>query len=164
MKLKELLLKTKNNVKIGAKRGFFFCGVPNQDTFSILSTYSYEYKNDFAKKLETANEYMKNFDKFWDYELRKRGRDAITFEIPMKEVREKWEKEKAQSYDDTNKKIKQYTKILRNWRNLESREVIEYYDSIDSKEPKGTKIIIIEGFETGNYWSTDEYKKGTSNE
>ena len=51
------------------------------------------------------------------------------------------------------------TKYNKTFQLLPDREVKEIYDTIDVSEPKGTKIIIVDGIEKGAYWLTTEYMK-----
>ena len=39
------------------------------------------------------------------------------------------------------------------------KRIKDIYYTIDASEPKGTKIIIVDGIEKGAYWLTTEYMK-----
>ena len=74
-------------------------------------------------------------------------------------IREEWEKEKETNYKITKKRYDLITKYIKTFQLLPDREVKEIYDTIDASEPKGTKIIIVDGIEKGAYWLTTEYMK-----
>ena len=69
------------------------------------------------------------------------------------------EKEKETNYKITKKRYDLITKYIKTFQFLPDREVKEIYDTIDASEPKGTKIIIVDGIEKGAYWLTTEYMK-----
>lgn len=43
---------------------------------------------------------------------------------------------------------------------LYHRKVVDAYPSIDAEEGEGTAILLIEGNESGEYWTTNEYEEG----
>ena len=85
--------------------------------------------------------------------------NAIVTKEEIKEIREAWEKEKETNYKITKKRYDLITKYIKTFQLLPDREVKEIYDTIDASEPKGTKIIIVDGIEKGAYWLTTEYMK-----
>ena len=163
MTLREYLRICKNNVKIGAKCGFFYCGVPNEDTTQRIDADLDKFKNRYKKELEDKKNYLNNFDKIWEIELRRRGTEVInqhrdTPEL-MEEIRREWEIDKDKAHKEALNKKEWLTKYVKNWKDLLDRDIIEIYDSIDCEEPQGTKIVIIDGAEKECYWTTKEYMK-----
>lgn len=158
MTLKEQLKKIKGNVKIGAKVGFFWCGVPDCDTDGEIENISDVFYRDYKKRLSGCKDYMSRFDKIWDNELRKRGENAMNGGIcSMPEIRKIWEEEKKNKRIEVEGTIKLLEAYLKNWVSLLDREVKEHYPSIDGAEPEGTTIILIAGEERGQYWITKEF-------
>lgn len=170
MTLKEQLQKLKVNVKIGANSGFLFCGTYDEDTIDTLNAISIIEKDKIKREIKQKSIYLKDFDKIWDKELRSRyenlekskkldDENAIVTKEEIKEIREAWEKEKETNYKITKKRYDLITKYIKTFQLLPDREVKEIYDTIDASEPKGTKIIIVDGIEKGAYWLTTEYMK-----
>ena len=161
--LREYLRESKNNVKIGAKGGFFWCGVPNEETSQVIGALSDKYYNDYKRKLEDVKRYLDNFEKIWDAELRRRGTEVVnqhrdTPEL-MEEIRKEWVIDKRRYKTEALDKKGFLTSYVKGWKNLLDREIIDHYPSIDNNEPDGTEIIIIIGEEKGLYWMTKEYRK-----
>ena len=170
MTLKEQLQKLKVNVKIGANSGFLFCGTCDEDTIDTLNAISIIEKDKIKREIKQKSIYLKDFDKIWDKELRSRyenlekskkldDENAIVTKDEINEMREEWQKEKETNYKITKKRYDLITKYIKTFQLLPDREVKEIYDTIDASEPKGTKIIIVDGIEKGAYWLTTEYMK-----
>lgn len=164
MILREQLLKLNGNVKIGVKSGFVYCHVIDEDTIDTLVGISYDYKNRFKRNLADVRDYLKRFDEIWKNELRKRTEllllDGVKPSAKEKqEVKDEWQKDKDKSFKEATNKEKVISEFLENWKPIPEREVKEIYDTIDTSEPKGTKIILVGGLENGNYWITNEYKE-----
>lgn len=161
--LREYLRESNNNVKIGAKGGFFWCGLPNEETSQVIGALSDKYKAEYKKKLDDVKRYLENFDKFWDNELRRRGTIAINQQRDTPElmelIRKDWEIDKKRYKSEALDKKGFLTTYVKGWKDLLDREIIDHYPSIDITEPNGTEIIIISGEEKGNYWTTKEYMK-----
>ena len=166
MKLIELLHTYKGNLKVGAKSGFFWCGVPNENTMDQLDCFSMIFKKKFKREIKDLKDFLNPecFKKFWKRELILRV-DLFLNENPeatkedLEEMRAEWQKDKDKSFEQSSKKLQVLENHINNWSNLEYREIKELYDSIDDKEPEGTKIAIIEGIEIGDFWTTKEYKE-----
>ena len=160
--LREYLRESKNNVKIGAKGGFFWCGVPNEETSQIIGAFSDKYHDEYKSKLEDVKNYLSKFEKVWDAELRRRGTEIInqkrdTPEL-MKIIHDEWEQDKRKAKLEAFEKKGFLTAYLKEWKDLLDREIIDHYPSIDYTEPDGTEIVIIQGEEKGSYWTTKEFK------
>lgn len=150
------------NIKIGSKSGFVYCHKVDNNTIEELTAISYEYHKKFKRQLKDVEEYLKNFNTFWDVELRKRLDLALSERVLTKEdgefIKNIWQQDKDKSYKEVTNKKATLTKYLKGWKGFTEREVKEVYDTISTQEPKGTKIIIVDGLEIGEYWTTKEYK------
>ena len=170
MTLKEQLQKLKVNVKIGANSGFLFCGTYDEDTIDTLNAISIREKEKIKREIKQKSSYLKDFDTIWDKELRVRyenlekakkmdDKNAKVTKAEIEEIREAWVKDKENNYNLTKKRYDLISDYIKTFQYLPDREVKEIYDTIDVSEPKGTKIIIVDGIEKGAYWLTTEYMK-----
>lgn len=170
MTLKEQLQKLKVNVKIGANSGFIFCGTYDEDTIDTLNAISIREKEKIKREIKQKSSYLKDFETIWDKELRVRyenlekakkmdDKNAKVTKAEIEEIREAWEKDKENNYNLTKKRYDLISEYIKTFQFLPDREVKEIYDTIDVSEPKGTKIIIVDGIEKGAYWLTTEYMK-----
>ena len=170
MTLKEQLQKLKVNVKIGANSGFLFCGTYDEDTIDTLNAISIREKEKIKREIKQKSSYLKDFETIWDKELRVRyenlekakkmdDKNAKVTKAEIEEIREAWVKDKENNYNLTKKRYDLISDYIKTFQYLPDREVKEIYDTIDVSEPKGTKIIIVDGIEKGAYWLTTEYMK-----
>ena len=170
MTLKEQLQKLKVNVKIGANSGFLFCGTYDEDTLDTLNAISIREKEKIKREIKQKSSYLKDFETIWDKELRVRyenlekakkmdNKNAKVTKAEIEEIREAWVKDKENNYNLTKKRYDLISEYIKTFQYLPDREVKEIYDTIDVSEPKGTKIIIVDGIEKGAYWLTTEYMK-----
>lgn len=170
MILKEQLQKLKVNVKIGANSGFLFCGIYDEDTIDTLNAISIREKEKIKREIKQKSSYLKDFETIWDKELRVRyenlekakkmnDKNAKVTKAEIEEIREAWVKDKENNYNLTKKRYDLISEYIKTFQFLPDREVKEIYDTIDVSEPKGTKIIIVDGIEKGAYWLTTEYMK-----
>lgn len=170
MTLKEQLQKLKVNVKIGANSGFLFCGTYDEDTIDTLNAISIREKEKIKREIKQKSSYLKDFETIWDKELRVRyeniekakkmdNKNAKVTKAEIEEIREAWVKDKENNYNITKKRYDLISEYIKTFQYLPDREVKEIYDTIDVSEPKGTKIIIVDGIEKGAYWLTTEYMK-----
>lgn len=170
MTLKEQLQKLKVNVKIGANSGFLFCGTYDEDTIDTLNAISIREKEKIKREIKQKSSYLKDFETIWDKELRVRyenlekakkmdNKNAKVTKAEIEEIREAWVKDKENNYNLTKKRYDLISEYIKTFQFLPDREVKEIYDTIDVSEPKGTKIIIVDGIEKGAYWLTTEYMK-----
>lgn len=170
MTLKEQLQKLKVNVKIGANSGFLFCGTYDEDTIDTLNAISIREKEKIKREIKQKSSYLKDFETIWDKELRVRyenlekakkmdDKNAKVTKTEIEEIREAWVKDKENNYNLTKKRYDLISEYIKTFKLLPDREVKEIYDTIDVSEPKGTKIIIVDGIEKGAYWLTAEYMK-----
>lgn len=170
MTLKEQLQKLKVNVKIGANSGFLFCGTYDEDTIDTLNAISIREKDKIKREIKQKSSYLKDFETIWDKELRVRyenlekakkmdDKNAKVTKAEIEEIREAWVKDKENNYNLTKKRYDLISEYIKTFQFLPDREVKEIYDTIDVSEPKGTKIIIVDGIEKGAYWLTAEYMK-----
>ena len=170
MTLKEQLQKIKVNVKIGANSGFLFCGTYDEDTIDTLNAISISEKEKIKREIKQKSSYLKDFNSIWDKELRIRyenlekakkmdNENAKVTKAEIEEIREAWVKDKETNYNLTKKRYDLISEYIKTFKYLPDREVKEIYDTIDVSEPKGTKIIIVDGIEKGAYWLTTEYMK-----
>lgn len=170
MTLKEQLQKLKVNVKIGANSGFLFCGTYDEDTIDTLNAISIREKEKIKREIKQKSSYLKDFETIWDKELRVRyenlektkkidDKNAKVTKTEIKEIREAWAKDKENNYNLTKKRYDLISEYIKTFQYLPDREVKDIYDTIDNLEPKGTKIIIVDGIEKGAYWLTAEYMK-----
>lgn len=170
MTLKEQLQKLKVNVKIGANSGFLFCGTYDEDTIDTLNAISIREKDKIKREIKQKSSYLKDFETIWDKELRVRyenlekakkmdDKNAKVTKAEIEEIRKSWVKDKENNYNLTKKRYDLISEYIKTFQFLPDREVKEIYDTIDVSEPKGTKIIIVDGIEKGAYWLTAEYMK-----
>ena len=160
MTLREELQKIKVNVKIGAKVGYFYCGLTD-DISNIIKEISDKFRAEYNRRLVDVKRYLDNFEKIWDSELRRRGSEVINQHRDTPElmaiIRKEWEADKKEAYEEALNRKKYLTNYVKNWKDLLDRDVKEKYSSIDVSEPIGTTILIVEGDEKGQYWMTKEY-------
>ena len=170
MTLKEQLQKLKVNVKIGANSGFLFCGTYDEDTIDTLNAISIREKEKIKREIKQKSSYLKGFETIWDKELRIRyenlekakkmdDKNAKVTKAEIEEIRKAWVRDKETNYNITKKRYDLISEYIKKFQYLPDREVKEIYDTIDVSEPKGTKIIIVDGIEKGAYWLTAEYMK-----
>ena len=170
MTLKEQLQKLKVNVKIGANSGFLFCGTYDEDTIDTLNAISIREKEKIKREIKQKSSYLKDFETIWDKELRVRyenlekakkmdDKNARVTKTEIEEIRKAWVKDKETNYNITKKRYDLISDYIKKFQYLPDREVKEIYDTIDNSELKGTKIIIVDGLEKGEYWLTTEYMK-----
>lgn len=139
-------------VKIGSAVGFIYCDKIPKDTKKFLMDLTYK-EYDKLKTLKNKHEvHLENFDDFWkkkkEYLLKilkeeKKSKKVIALELKL------LEEEKEKDLKKTKQAIETYTRKIKNFTLLETREVIEVYDSIYDI---GTSIIIIKGEEQGTKW------------
>ena len=170
MTLKEQLQKLKVNVKIVANSGFLFCGTYDEDTIDTLNAISIREKEKIKREIKQKSSYLKDFETIWDKELRVRyenlekakkmdDKNARVTKTEIEEIRKAWVKDKETNYNITKKRYDLISDYIKKFQYLPDREVKEIYDTIDNSELKGTKIIIVDGLEKGEYWLTTEYMK-----
>lgn len=175
MKLKEII-QEKPKVKVGTDGGgFLYCGVLTDavcadiDVARVLllahrieeNTHSADwlktrlsheaYVSECARRSENAVRSAKDLSEDEKKKLRAEFEPtAEGYELYLRNTKDKIErKEKTAKVFAT--KLLRYTPIA-------DREVKRRYDSIDEA---GTEIIIIEGYEVGRFWTTNEYDEFT---
>jgi hypothetical protein len=135
MKLGEILKNYYGkNVKIGMKDGsaYIYCDVCSEDTIKELDDMSDRTILDYQKQIKRKQRYL-NFDN-----LLRNERIVQT------------------------RLLKEYKEKLRTYQRLLDREVFEVYKTIDCPDLNTPMLdiiaIIVEGSESGAYWTMNEYK------
>ena len=155
--------------KVGTGSSFLYCDTVNDKTRSVFDSYSSSIIEAKENELKELTRKLNNFPKEWKT-IEAKHRTILEArcrqEVPSKaqalrasfgprmeklrdETKNKWEKKRDRLKAD----IGNYTPIL-------NRHVVDVYRSLtepDIKNPTGV-IIIIEGNESGQYWSSDEYR------
>lgn len=160
MTLKELLPKYIGcNVKIGARCGFIFCGVINNNINLILENLSKKSLNNLEMSIKDLTYHLSAFDKYWRKKLYYKL-DAILIDKNLtpdekqkqtKAVKNEIKKEKEKDLKRTNIALDQKKEWLKNFKPILEREVLEEYDSI-TPQSFDEKIIHIAGHESGSMW------------
>lgn len=174
MKLKEII-QEKPKVKVGTDGGdgFLYCGVLTDavcadiDVARVLllahrieeNTHSADwlktrlslkaYVSECARRAENAVRSAKDLSEDEKKELRAEFKPtAEGYELYLRNTKDKIERK-----ENTAKNLA--TKLLR-YTPVADREVKRRYDSIDEAD---TEIIIIAGYENGDFWTTNEYEE-----
>lgn len=186
MKLNELLhkkiLKGKN-IKIGSKGGvsFFYADRVGSQTNKDLKEINEMYKNKIIEEINELEGYMANFDTYWAnrVEMAKKVADAEWVKHTLEKTQPKDRKAKKKELEQKKKNLESYLNVLEKTKNfykvsypkriaklkkqlnsympLWERTVVEIYPSINTDE-LDTVIILIRGFEKGDYWTITEYQ------
>ena len=166
MKLREALKNHMGEkVKVGLASSFVFCGDVNEyifDTMERLSEYEVKkrlrsyaletrkshktFMNKWADKMNRGLRRIKRTAAIEDWSLERYEKEIAVF---MNEC--ETEKERERENRVSNQAAEQFKKA---WVSFLDRRVKEEYESID----EGT-IIIIEGNESGEFWTCDEFER-----
>lgn len=163
MKLEDAMNEITWNCKVGAVdgSGFIFCGIPkgaeidyegieesNKAFFDFKINKKEEYIMDAVSNSPTPGDYMY---KFYESGSSRKMSAAGYF------------KAVERYFNKMNTILAEY-RVLDNWRKtaprLRDRKIVEVYASQDISEPEGTMIIRFEGYERGQYWTTNETVNG----
>ena len=168
MQLKTKLLQLNQNepVSIGAQSGFFFIGYPKEfleqeeeinkqwQTFfaQCLNSATAAYENCLAAPPEPNKEVKR---RQVDFAINRMTDAVIPYEVLYKE----WEEKCAALQVSKFKALKRYDKF----KPFGKRDVKECYRNLDNN----ANIVIIRGYESGRYWTKQEYdrdkQKGLNN-
>lgn len=158
--LGELKEKYKGTVKLGTVGGaaFIYCGkIENLDIKELgvrFSTLDRErlIKND--KKIDsTRNTTREEYERLLSIRNKRLKTDLRPSEEGYKEWKRRTEAELERRKKYREKLLNKLNKLY----NFEARTIIRMYPSADEDD---TLIVIIEGKEIGNAWTTEEYKNG----
>ena len=165
--LTELFDNGVRNFKIGCKdgSGFVFCGGLELGKIRALSAKAY---SSAVREEIRRREYVLNGDQNRMriiIEALKRNATAFIEEygrtVPSPDQLVKWwmdaEKDAAKQLKYNQQRAKNLKNRIQSWKDYPYREVIEFYPSMT--EPN-TMIIIIDGEEQANAWTTQEFKGG----
>lgn len=150
MKAKEIKQMNKH-IKFGAFGGFLYCGASADIDFDeidrrIMYAKSRTIEN-YRAKIEQINRAQMSPEKAYDLYALKSHSKAMPYDKWLASLdREKAVKTKRMAEELT--KMANYTKVA-------DREVIDIYPSIT----EDADIVLVEGDEIGNAWTTEEYKK-----
>ncbi len=142
MTVEETLKKYEGrNVKIGAKNGsgFIYCGVVRDGLYDWLKT-----------KTEAQLERIDQLRGMWEYRLK--DPEGYMLELGV------YYPDDAQRHNImgyAERQFRKYDKMLKNFKNINSSEVLEEYKSILPEE-RGTMIIIFDGVARGTFWTIEE--------
>lgn len=166
MKLKEALAERKGQMaKIGSGNSFVYCGVITDDLCELLEKMSDDEYKRISDRLRKFEIHKNRFDHIWSNKLETmtdefyKNVHAKHLPIDMveqkhKKLMEKYEKEKAVDRRLTESNISHLTKIIAEWSSFTERKVKEIYPSLEQGE-----IIIFKGYESGRYWTYEEYEE-----
>lgn len=160
-------------IKLGASdgSGFIFCGeVPAADTFDEIMSqttdmYQKAYIDSFNKIYYESIEVLRDiFNRHQDREISKRIKagwdDEKKEEVRNKlEAKLKSEEEFLKFKKRRDKAIERARFRLDNFSPFIEREIVKVYNSgFPGNEEE--IIVIFSGFDNGDYWTDEEYKKG----
>ena len=162
-KVLDELKQTQPIVKIGAKESFLYCDKCNESIEPILDEISDGYFKHSKYLLDRNQRALKTFNVRWKNRFRQRvkrhlnARAAGESDTSIKTFIKDFEAEKANDKRLLTNRVKSYGDYVNNYTPLLLREVKEVYDSIADDN---TKIIIIDGIESGDYCDAKEYAAG----
>ena len=174
MTVKKILQEYKGQeIKLGAKTSFVFCGKVGDDIESIIDMISniyfkslVDYKNWLEEYLDPINfeyKWAERINKAIELEKKKEGKKRT-----KEEIIKYWLKKKNNAYVYYSKRLPATNKRIENFTPFLERKVIEVYKSIVDKS---VTIIRFSGFEQGAFWDKEEYdqflentKEATQNE
>lgn len=160
MTLGELLPKyTGCDVKIGARCGFFFCDVVDDNTIQFLEKLSVKSLNSLELSIQDLTNHLLAFDEYWKKKLYYKLDDILVSKKlsdaeKKKEIRiakSTLKEEREKDLERTNIALEQKKEWLQNFKPILEREVLEEYDSI-TPQTQDLKIIHIAGHESGSMW------------
>lgn len=166
MKLKEALKNHMGEkVKIGSSASFVFCGEVDENIFETMkqcSEYEIEkrmkaytlqtrkshkaFMSKLADKMNAGLRRIKRQAAFESWELDRYNKEIAAF---MNECESEKEHEREMRMNNVASE-----EFKKNWVEFLERNVKEEYESLE-----GGTIIIIEGNETGAYWTYEEYER-----
>lgn len=165
MKLKEALENHRGEkVKIGAASSFIFCGMA-EDAFEVLDRMSMERLEELFKMLKDTTRKNEIFDRFWDAktesflrsvksDARSKRWDELKTADRMKWAVKECDRKKQHDRTRTAHLLESLPEQIQKFKGFVERRVREEYESIE-----GGTIILIEGQETGAYWTYEEYEE-----
>lgn len=143
IKLAELVTKLLNehpedDIYLGSKSGFFFVGKP-QELLSQMQDLSFKFQDYFTDCYNEADRMI----------------IKLLNECPAddKKLYRSWKWVLAKNLETSCR----YEDILERFKHLANRQVRDFRYRQDRKEGR---IIVVEGDETGRFWTKDEYLKG----
>lgn len=157
MILEELLneLKPNQDMKIGFKNAFVYCGKNDMNVKRVLEELSSQEFERLNNELKTKEKHLANFEPYWERRI-----NAALEKIKNKAQKNKKKKELIEKRKKdlvlTKEKIKEYKYRIANYTSFLKREVNDMYDSIVEEDEK---IIRCNGLENGLYWTRYEYEQ-----
>ena len=143
-------------VKLGSKAGFVYCDKLPEDYVELLTDLS---EKEYAKLIYYKNKHeahLINFDYFWVKKIdtalkdfRKIKRPRITKEQLLDDL----DARRKVDFKKTKEAVTLYKKRIKTFTPFLTRNVREVYDS---EYDIGTKIILFEGEEQGQFWFKNE--------
>lgn len=143
------------NVKVGAINGtgFFYCGKGYNAFYSLNTKINQQIVNQNKRTIAMLEDRLTHLDE--NYEKR------IANSIKNKKVRnvEKYLKDMAKEKEHMRVKIPQDIDKLKQFMDIHllDRKVVEIRDGI-SPDEKPSKVIYVEGWEKGEFWTVKEYE------
>lgn len=171
MTVKEQLTELKTagvkNIKLGSGAGFVYCGKLDKQIQSKISRLSIASKNGAERDIKRKQEFLKNYIDWRKHTIAKQvGKHIENCDVcPPPEKFVAWYKA-AERFCENEKhlaevRIVNLTRRLENWVDFPAREIKEIYPS--QTEPN-CMIVIMDGEETGQYWTIREYETGEVDE
>lgn len=153
---------SKINVKVGAINGsgFFYCGKGYNAFYALKTQINQELVRQNNRNIALMENRLKNLDENYAKRIKNsiKNKKVKNVEKYLKDMEKEKEHMKVKIPQDIAK-IQQYLNT-----HLLDREVVEMRDGI-SPDEKPCKIIYVDGWEKGEYWTISEYnkKKGKKN-
>ncbi len=152
MTLREMLAtKTGTAVKIGAATSYLYCDYVIDQTVPTLEKINNEIINnkqknlsEFTRTLPVIEKLIEQLETKLNLVNNRKERKSIQKEIDIAKAKK----------NGLSKLIKKYSNFLANPINILDRKVIDSYPSTINHDHT---CIIIEGDESGSYWTIDEY-------
>lgn len=188
MTIEQLINTFDIKVKLGAKRGsaFVYCGrIGNLDVDGLDTAIVEGYKLQIQKlksSIKTNMERPKGYKDYKAEQERTLGRKLSALEKELeqkgetakeeirKEIEElkeeytptrigyrKWHNAITKRIETSKRTKEKIEKRLENFTSIANREIVDIYKSIDEED---TFIVIYDGTETGNAWTTEEFESG----
>ena len=151
-------------IKVGATDGsaFFYVGTA-EDFIENVEYYTFLLKEGWARTYNRCNEAVKtaikNYPTIADYmsDQRKQTKPDFTLEGYNKCLAA-WMKKIGRMHSAEQKMLEKKNSFC----DLKWREIVYTKDSDPAADVEGSKVVVINGYEFGSYWTTEEAKKTPS--
>lgn len=165
MTISDLIEQTNLKVKLGAKQGsaFIFCGnIGNIDCDSLDEDICNQYRRNIKSATGSIQALKKKPKGYQDYEremIAKQEKDKIEYEI-SKDGYRRWFNELSRRMQTLRETKSKNERRLKGFTTIRGRQIVEIYKSVDEED---TYIILYDGIENGNAWTTAEFESGVIN-